>query len=210
MAPLRRMRRPLRRLWRCQSGVEMIEFALVSPVLFAFVLGCLEVSMALYSQVDVEGAMRVASRWGITGQATDRDGNPVVREQYIRDIIASNISRRIDMDTATLTLCEYGSFTDVRQPEPFTDTNENGTRDDGEPYDDLNGNTEWDEDRGTTGAGAAGSVVLYKFDYDWPLLTGMISSVFGKDGKLRMSASIVARNEPFRGTTPSEGQPCHP
>ena len=30
--------------------------------------------------------------------------------------------------------------------EPYTDANNNGTRDPGEAYEDLNGNTEWDDD----------------------------------------------------------------
>ena len=65
----------------------------------------------------------------------------------------------------------YPTFDDVGKGEAFIDGNGNGKYDAGETYKDCNGNGKHDADRGKADAGDAGDVVVYQFDYDWPLLT---------------------------------------
>ena len=92
----------------------------------------------------------------------------------------------------------YDSFDDIGEPEPFTDQEPmNGAYDAGEPFSDTNGNGTWDADMGTAGVGGPGDVVVYTVSYDWPLLTGMLFSWMGTDGKVPLRASIAVRNEPY-------------
>ena len=115
MGILQTVQRKLRALWRCERGVELIEFAAVCPVLLAFVLGSLEISAALYAQVDVEGALRQAARFGKTGQIS---ATGLTREAQIRGILACYVNGRIDLTKATLTINQYPGFADI-PPEPY-------------------------------------------------------------------------------------------
>ena len=88
------------------------------------------------------------------------------------------------------------------QPEPFVDTAapsplHNGKYDLGENYTDVNGNGKWDADRGIAGVGNSGEVVRYKVDYEWHLMTPLLSDMLGDNGVFHMSASVVVRNEPY-------------
>ena len=49
----------------------------------------------------------------------------------------------------------YATFSEVGQPEDFSDIDGNGTCNDGEPFEDANDNGTWDRDRGTDGFGGA-------------------------------------------------------
>lgn len=179
---------------RCREGASLVEFALVFPILIVFVIGLIEVGMMMFIQSAMEGGLRQASRWGITGQTVVGE----TREETIRSILEEHTLGMIDFDDATITMMTYDSFSDVGQPEPFTDQDPfNGTYDVGEPYTDLNGNTQWDADRGVEGVGNSSEIVSYTVDYHWVPLTGLISSFVGDGDGIAMSATTVVRNEPF-------------
>ena len=55
----------------------------------------------------------------------------------------------------------------------------------------------------TLACGEGGDVVLYRVDYEWPLLVGLLAPVFGNDGKVPLSASVAVRNEPYSESTPT-------
>ena len=98
------------------------------------------------------------------------------------------------------------SFGDIGQPEPYTDTNTNGSYDLGEPFTDINGNGQWDADMGAAGLGGPGEIVLYKLEYDLPTMTSLLSNVIGgSDGKITLKASVAVRNEPYPAATSGTG-----
>ena len=184
----------LRRLARCRDGATALEFAFALPVVLLLLLGMFEVSMIMFVNTSVEGGLREAARYGITGQTPETG----TREEAILGVLDRYTFGFVDLDAADITFTTYDSFTDVEQPEPWTDEAPlNGVYDEGEAYDDLNGDGEWSEDRGTAGIGASGEVVLYKIAYDWELMTPYLAPLFGDDGVLRMTASIAVRNEPY-------------
>lgn len=194
---LRRPRRSsLRTLLRCRRGASLVEFALVFPVLLLFVIGLLEVGMMMFIQSAMEGGLREASRFGITGRTLSGE----TREESIRRILEENTLGLIDLSPgqAKISLKTYDSFNDIGQPEPFTDKPPfNGKYDVGEPFVDLNGNAQWDADRGREGVGASGEIVSYTVEYRWRPLTGLISAFVGDGDGIPMSASTAVRNEPF-------------
>lgn len=181
------------RLARCREGATALEFAFALPVVMVLIVGMLEVAMIMFVSTSVEGGLRQAARYGITGQTPETG----TREEAIIGIIGNYTLGFVDLDASDVTFTTYASFNDVGQPEPWTDTDGNGSYDLGEPYDDLNGNLQWDADRGSAGVGNAGDVVLYKIDYDWSLLTPYVANLIGDHGLLHMSASIAVRNEPY-------------
>jgi Flp pilus assembly protein TadG len=185
--------RLLRRIAGCQRGATALEFAFALPIMLMLILGMLEIAMVMFVSISVEGGLREAARFGITGQAPESG----TREDAILAIIDRYTFGVVDLDASNVSFMTYDSFTDVGQPEPFTDANGNGSYDVGETFEDLNGNAQWDPDRGAAGVGNAGSVVLYEVDYEWELLTPYLSALLGDDGVFHMSASIAVRNEPY-------------
>lgn len=193
MAMMQTGRRLLRNWSGCEAGATALEFAFALPVMLMLILGMLEVAMVMFVSVSVEGGLREAARFGITGQ-TPASGT---REEAILAIIDRYTFGVVDIAASDVSFKTYDSFTDVGQPEPFTDANANGTYDAGESFEDLNGNAQWDADRGAAGVGNAGSVVLYEVSYDWELLTPYLAQLLGDAGVFHMSASIAVRNEPY-------------
>lgn len=190
------MVREWQRFLACRRGTPIIEFAFAAPILFLVMIGMFEVAMITFTSVAVEGGLREAARWGITGQ-TPVSGT---RQDQILAIIDHQTMGLIDVDEANISFLVYSSFNDIGQPEPFVDSiiPLNGEYDEGETYTDLNGNLQWDADRGAIGVGNAGEVVLYKVDYKWHLMTPLIANLIGdEEGAMTMTASVAVRNEPW-------------
>lgn len=191
------------RFRRSERGTALVEFALVAPPLFLLVIGMFEVAMLMFINVSVEGGLKEAARWGITGQEPTDVG--MTREDQIVAIIENNTFGLIELTSADVILKAYDSFSDVGKPEPFTDSDPfNGVHDDGETYTDVNGDGEYSDDQGMIGAGQFGEVVQYTVNYSWGLMTPYLADLMGQDGVIHMSASVVVQNEPY-GFVESEG-----
>jgi hypothetical protein len=50
---------------------------------------------------------------------------------------------------------------------------------------------------GVAGLGGSGDIVLYTVTYDWTTWTHLVDPLFGKDGKITLTASTAVRNEPY-------------
>lgn len=173
------------------SGQAIVEFALVAPAFLAITLSILEFSGIMFVQTLLEGGAREASRYGITGQQPDG----MSRDAMILQIVGENSFGIIDMDKLEMETLVYSNFSEVGQPEPFTDENGNDTYDVGEPYTDSNGNGGWDDDMGAAGLGGPGDVVVYSMTYDWPIMIPLFQPFFGDH--VTLQANIAVRNEPF-------------
>jgi Flp pilus assembly protein TadG len=191
-----RLYRQLRRFAGCREGASALEFALVLPPLCFLLVGMFEVGALMFTQSTMEGGLREAARFGMTGQLLS---DPEARKEQILALIDEHTLNFVDMDTATITVSPHGSFGDSGDeagPEPWTDANSNDTHDAGEDYTDLNGNAQWDETRDDPGQ--ASEVVEYLVEYDYAPMTGFMSEVLGgEDGTVHLKASIVLRNEPW-------------
>ena len=58
----------MERIGTDRAGSTMIEFAFAAPVLILFLVAIIELGMVLFASTLMEGALRDASRYGITGQ----------------------------------------------------------------------------------------------------------------------------------------------
>lgn len=195
--PWRRLRRlpaDFRRAVACARGVAALEFAFAAPVVLLGIFGALEFAMVMLVTTLMEGGLREASRFGTTGNVPAGS----TREEYILQLIRSSTSGLVDMSTINVSYKVYPSFGDVGKPEPYTDSNPaNGTYDAGEAYTDINGNGQWDADMGMAGLGGPGDVVLYIVEYDWEILTPIVSHILGEDGVMKLQSSVAVRNEPY-------------
>lgn len=184
----------LRSFLRRDDGVTLVEFALSIPILTVAVVGIMELSMVLFVSSMMEGGVREAARFGITGGSPDG----LTREQRIIDIVSDKTLGMLELETSDISTLVYPSFDSVGKPEPYTDNApENGAYDEGEDFLDVNGNSIWDADMGAAGLGGPGEIVLYRIDTEWALMTGLLGDVIGDGGTVPLTASIVVRNEPF-------------
>lgn len=174
------------------SAAVAVEFALIAPVLILMLFAIIEITGIMLANTVLESAVRVASRTGITGYTP----NGMTRDQYVQQTIKDNLIYLNPNNLQFKTLV-YDTFANIGQPEPYTDSNHNGRYDLGEPYSDVNGNGQWDADMGTSGAGGAGAIVVYKATYPWKVVTPLLSKFFSADGTLNITASMVVRNEPY-------------
>jgi len=178
---------------RDNRGTAGVEFALTAPLFILTILGVMEFGMILSTEALMEGAVRDAARFGVTGQ------NETERLQIIEDIVSERTIGLVDVESAQIDVLTYGSFDVIGAPEPFVDTAPfNGVYDPGETYSDINSNGQWDPDQGLASAGQSGEVVLYRITYDAPSMTGFLDHLIGgEDNAIQLVASIAVRNEPY-------------
>lgn len=179
-----------------QDGAVAVELAFALPVVILLLVGCFELGGIMITEILMEGAVRQASRVGMT----NFNANGLTRQQTILKILDKDTMGFVDINKAVVTQLVYDSFNDIGKPEPLTvDVNGNGVYDeaDGDQYTDINGNAQWDADMGAAGLGGAGDVVVYTVKYTYASLTGILSPLFGKDGTITLTASTAIRNEPF-------------
>ncbi len=191
----------LRRLARDRDGSAALEFAYAFPIIVLAVVGLLELSMIMFVSAMMEGGLRDASRFAITGNVpVDANGVPTTtREQIILDVVNDRTLGLLNLTLSDIHMRVYDSFGQVGQPEPLiVDLNGNGRFDLGDSYTDINGNGQWDEDMAAVGtAGASGDVVAYDLVVDWPLLTPLLAPFIGQNGLIKLGASVAVRNEPY-------------
>ncbi len=188
-----RPRRGLAALWRRREGGALIEFAFAAPLLIVTVAGVIEFGMIMFVQSLMEGGLREASRFGITGYAPEG----VSREQQIANMIVNGAVGLVQSEDITIDTLVYSNFSSIGQPEPFVDGNGNGAYDVGETFNDINGNGTWDADMGAAGVGGPGDIVVYTATVEWSLLTRLLDPVLGESGTMTLKASTVVRNEPY-------------
>lgn len=189
----KRLWRRIARLGRGEQGVTAVEFALIAPVCFTLVCVFIDLCMIMFISNVMEGGLREASRYAITGYVE----TGVTRENKIKAIITDHSYNLIAPADIAISYKVYSSFGDVGKPEPFVDKNGNGKYDAGESYTDVNKNGQWDADMGTSGVGGPGDIVAYIVTYKWALWTPLAKQVWGGEGTVTMSATVAVRNEPY-------------
>jgi Flp pilus assembly pilin Flp len=183
----------LRRFRHSQSGVTAIEFAIIAPVLMLLLMGIVEFALLMMVYNVMEGATSISSRLGKTGFSAAG----VTRAQTILNSIDARVGDIIDSQKLTVTSKFYKQFDQINDPEPYIDTNGNGSHDSGETYTDINGNGQWDSDMGSSGYGSAGDVVVYSASYPWPITTPIMRELIGTDGIFTITTRAVVKNEPY-------------
>lgn len=179
----------LRRLAPDRRGATIIEFALVLPVMLTVIMGLGELTYQQYVQAILTGAVQKAGRdstiQGAAGQTSQIDATVM---QMVRQVAkdATFDSKR----------SSYASFAAVA-PEPFVDTAGTGTYvSTKDCFTDLNGNSSWDPDPGSTGQGGANDVTVYSIRIYYQRLFP-VAALIGMSQTATLTGRTVLKNQPW-------------
>ncbi|MEM7664438.1 MAG: TadE family protein [Pseudomonadota bacterium] len=179
-----------KRLCQDDKGVTLVEFAFVGPVLIILLMGLFDMAHAQYTSAQIAGAMQKAGR--------DLTLESAGSQQTSIDNVVIGRVKTVVPGSATITLekLSHFDFTDIGEAENFTDDNDDGICNDGEPFEDANENGQWDANRGQSGIGGARDAVLYTAVVEYPRLFP-IAGLVGMDRIQKLEASTVLRNQPY-------------
>lgn len=179
---------PMLNLAQDPSGAATLEFALVIPLFLSLIFGVIDLGQMTYGQSVLNGAVQQAAR-----NATLETANTTTTDQVVKNTLAPVLPGA----TVTSTRTSYYDFVDINRKEKWTDSNGNGTCDNGEPYVDENHNGRWDTDIGANGNGGADDVVIYTVTASYtPLIAiPLVSSMFQQT--IKLTSSAVKKNQPF-------------
>ncbi len=177
-----------RLLRRDTRGATIVEFAAVLPVLAMVLMGIFDLGYRSYAQSTVQGALQEAARMATVGGFTNEEIDAHVRQRL------SAFMSRAELETRTQS---YFDFTGVRLPERIVqDTAPLGEYNEGDCYEDANGNGQYDLDRGRDGTGNAEDVVRYEVTFSYPRMFP-VGKLLGWDDDVRIVSNTMLRNQPF-------------
>jgi Flp pilus assembly protein TadG len=181
-----------RSLKRDDAGAALVEFALVAPVLILLIMGMLDIGHRIYATAILQGSVQKAAR---DASLDNGAANASAIDNHVKELMLP-ILQEEPISNFQFQRQNYNSFSDVAQPEDFTDNNNDGECNNGEPYDDANENDSWDADRGVSGQGNAKDAVLYTVKVTYPRLFP-VAKLIGLSQDEVIQASTVVRNQPF-------------
>lgn len=189
-------------LRRDESGVTVIEFALLAPTLLVMLFGLLDLAHNMYTAQMLQGAVQETARNSTIEGASSRTAALDSRVRTAVLAIAPGATLNFQRKS-------YSSFTAVGRPEDYNDLNSNGTCDANEPYEDANGNGGWDQDVGKSGFGGARDSVLYTVTVSYKRFFPVYAFIPGQSDRQTMVAQTVLRNQPYSaqadGAAPTVG-----
>lgn len=175
-------------------GVTLVEFAFVAPVMIVLLLGMMDLCYRLYVQSILTGAVQRAGRDG--SLESGAGAGTALDEKVVK--MVRTVAPSLTWDSKRSAYSNYGAI----RPEPFSDTNSNGSRDAGECFSDVNGNGVWDADPGKSGQGYANETVVYTMNVHYPRLFPM-AALLGWSSVQDISASTLLKNQPYDRYTAS-------
>lgn len=190
----------LRRLRRSEQGNAVVEFALTAPLFLLIITGIFDYSWQIYAKNTLQGVVSNSARAAtLEGNALDQ----TILDNKVRDQVLNVFPK----GTVTFARKAYDSYSEVGDPEAFTDANSNGRYDSGECFEDVNGNSNWDADRGQTGNGGAEDIVVYTASLR---ITRVLPvwAMLGQSQQVTLNATTVLRNQPYNAATSTRRVIC--
>lgn len=181
----------LSRAAKDDRGATLTEFGFVAPVLIVMLVGIFDIAHTQYTSALVNGAMQKAGRdIGLeTGLVTE-----AAIDARVIEIVSTVAPGNAEI---TLEKLSHFDFSDIGEPEPYSDTNDDGICNNNEPFEDVNENGQWDADRGQTGIGGARDAVLYTANVSYPRLFPLDKLIPSVPATINVQASTVLRNQPY-------------
>jgi Flp pilus assembly protein TadG len=182
-----------RKLARDTRGVTMVEFALISPVLILLLMGMYDLGHNQYSRSVLEGEMQAA------GRASTFETSTLGVNQAVIDAQVTSQIRRIVGQAATVTFSRKAvqSYRGLQlQAEGFIDSNGNNLCDNGETFEDSNGDKTWSPDAAVANQGGAKDVQIYEATVSYARLFPM-ATLLGWSQNQTVKAKTILRNQPY-------------
>ncbi len=176
-----------------EAGVSITEFGLIAPVVATMMLGTMDLGHTLYMRTVLDGAIQDIAR-----DSSLEDGGILSKQEIINARIIEQI-KRINKDaTVTIKRRYYRNFTNAynADEEEYTDTNNDGECNNGEPFVDANLNDTWDSDGGDGGQGGAKDVSIVTVTVSYARLFPM-ASLAGLPENVTVAANTVLANQPY-------------
>jgi hypothetical protein len=147
----------------------------------------------MYTNSILQGAIQKAARDStIEGAASSSDAIDARVEAAVR-VVSPDA-------TLTYARMSYTNFSDMGVAEEFTDSlppAADGICNDGEPFEDANGNGTWDSNRGSANSmGSARDAVLYTVSISYPRMFP-VAGLIGASNTTSTQVSTVLRNQPY-------------
>jgi Flp pilus assembly pilin Flp len=180
----------IRRLRTDSRGATLVEFAMILPALCVLLVAIFELGYRAYAASVIQGALHEAARMATVG------GIPMTTiDAHIRQRL-SNFALNSTVTTETRS---YYDFANVAMPEKITqDTAPLGSYNAGDCYEDANGNSSYDLDRGRSGMGNADDIVRYQITMTYPRILP-VAQFLGWSNTETIVSNTVLRNQPFAG-----------
>ncbi len=177
------------RLQRDAGGTTAVEFALIAPVLLMSLFGLFDLGYNVYTAEILEGAIQQTARdASIEGSAN--------KTATLDAAVTRMVHQIAPQATLAFERTSYAAFSDIGKPEDYTDVDGDGACDNGEPFEDANGNGHWDADRGAQGQGGARDAVLYQVVVTYPR-PFPVAAFLGMASDYTVTARTVLRNQPY-------------
>ena len=181
-----------------EDGVSAVEFGLIALPLSIMMLGGLELGHESYVRSQLEGSLsdisRLASVEDPQFQATGSTLEERVKNTLIQRMKPVTQNANVDLQ-----INSFVDFSDVGKAEKLVrDVAGNGTYDefDGDCFEDLNENGQFDLDAGKSGFGGANDVVVYEVELTQDRLFPTPKQI-GLGDKITYTASIAIRRQPY-------------
>lgn len=180
----------MKRLAADRQGATIVEFALVLPPLLLTLMGLLDMAHNMYTAQILNGAVQQAAR-DSTIEGTKSSWKVIdAKVKAAARVVAPGAD-------VSFYRVYYQSFTDIGRPEDWTDMNNDGTCNNGEPFEDVNFNGRWDKKPGRGGIGAARDAVLYNVKISYPRLFPIAQLIPGQSKTMQMETQTILRNQPY-------------
>lgn len=181
------MFRRRRKLLRNEDGATAIEFAILAPLFFVFVLAIIDVCAYFFVAGQLQHGVVQAARQIRTGQLT---GTGAVTRDQFRTLVCNNIQ------SLMITSCPTNVRVDVRAFNSFGTITLPASLD-------ANADNVIDDTETTFNSGGASCPVIARAFYNYSTIVPALGALFVSivPNNVYISAATAFRNEPFTGGT---------
>ena len=177
-----------------EEGSTLVEFAILFVPLMTVIMGLTELGYQSYLNMMTQSVSHRIAREATVGGLTQ-----IQIEDSALELLSPVLLNGANVNIST---SSYFDFTGIGQPETITnDVNSNDIVEEGDCFNDVNGNTTHDSDLGRDSVGGADDVVTYTINIDSPRLLG-VAGFLGLPDRLNIEASSATRNQPFEDQNP--------
>jgi Flp pilus assembly protein TadG len=179
----------LRNLYRDERGATLVEFALVAMPLLLMMMAMFDLGFREYISIQLAGALDQSARQVTVGTATS--------VASIKTLVATQIRTILPGATVNVVPSSYDNFSKVGKPEPITtDTAPTGVYNQGDCFEDENGNGVWDADSGLNGTGGSDDIVYYTATVTYPEIVPM-RRLLGWSATETVTGTAMMKNQPY-------------
>ena len=182
----------VRRFLRDEGGETIIEFAIVSVVLFTLMCALVEYGLIMMTQIAIESATQQVAR----SSGIDTSNPGCDRACQITTLVTQNMHGIVNASSIVVTSEVITAATDAPPAEPDVCLDSAA-----DPYPATC--VRWEENNGVPGyqqnninAGASNDLVQISVFYNWQIIFPLMLAIY-PSGVVPMTSTTVVKNEPF-------------